>query len=62
MPILGAVAGMGGSIQASEAIKVLTGLGDPLLGRMFLFDLGAMEFELVELERKKGCPSCGGIQ
>ena len=62
MPILGAVAGMGGSVQAAEAIKVLTGLGDPLLGRMFLFDLGVMEFELIELERKRGCPSCGDIQ
>jgi len=62
MPILGAVAGMGGSVQATEAIKVLTGLGEPLLGRMFLFDLGEMEFELIELERKRGCPSCGVIQ
>ena len=62
IPILGAVAGMGGSVQAAEAIKVLTGLGDPLLGRMFLFDLGEMEFELIELERKRGCSSCGGIQ
>ncbi len=62
MPILGAVAGMGGSVQAAEAIKVLTGLGEPLLGRMFLFDLGEMEFELIELERKRGCPSCGDIQ
>jgi molybdopterin/thiamine biosynthesis adenylyltransferase len=53
---------MGGSVQAAEAIKVLTGLGDPLLSRMFLFDLGTMEFELIELERKRGCSSCGGIQ
>ncbi len=62
MPILGAVAGMGGSVQAAEAIKVLTGLGEPLLSRMFLFDLGEMEFEVIELDRKSGCPTCGSIQ
>jgi len=48
-PILGATAGVVGSIQAMEVIKLLTGVGEPLLNRLLLIDLAFNTFEVVEL-------------
>ncbi len=58
-PVLGAVSGVVGCLGAVEAIKVLTGLGEPLLGRMLLCDLGDMSFHRVSLRRRPDCPVCG---
>ena len=44
---------------AMEAIKVLAGLGEPLLGQMLLSDLGDMTFRKVALKRRPDCPVCG---
>jgi molybdopterin/thiamine biosynthesis adenylyltransferase len=60
-PVLGAVAGTIGSLGALEAIKVLAGLGEPLLGRMLLCDLRGMSFRQVVLHRRPGCPVCGHL-
>ena len=56
--VLGSVAGTLGSIQAAEAIKVLTGIGQPLLGRVLHFDALEMKFHTVELKRAPACPVC----
>jgi molybdopterin/thiamine biosynthesis adenylyltransferase len=60
-PVFGAVAGAVGCLGALEAIKVLTGLGEPLLGRMLLADLGDMTFRRVEVKRRPDCLVCGGL-
>ena len=49
-PILGATAGVVGSIQAMEVIKLLTGIGEPLLNRLLLIDLAFNTFEVVQLK------------
>lgn len=48
-PIIGATAGVIGSIQAMEVIKLLTGVGEPLLNRLLLVDLAYNNFDVVEL-------------
>lgn len=57
-PLVGAI----GSIQAIEAIKLLTGAGDPLVGRLLLFDALQMEWRTVKLKPDPACPVCGGDQ
>jgi molybdopterin/thiamine biosynthesis adenylyltransferase len=61
-PVFGAVAGTIGSLAALEAIKVLTGVGEPLLGRMLLANLRDMTFRVVQLQRNPTCATCGGMQ
>jgi molybdopterin/thiamine biosynthesis adenylyltransferase len=61
IPVIGAAAGMAGSIEAMEVVKYITGIGELLLSRMLLFDLSTMEFELLDLERKVPCGCCGGL-
>ncbi|MGE5155245.1 MAG: HesA/MoeB/ThiF family protein [Bdellovibrio bacteriovorus] len=58
--VLAPVVGIIGSIQATEAIKVLTGLGEPLLGRLLLLDAAAMEWRGLRLSADPSCPICGG--
>jgi molybdopterin/thiamine biosynthesis adenylyltransferase len=58
-PVLGAVAGSLGCLAAIEAIKVLTGFGRPLLGRMLIYDAEVNLYQQVELSRDKNCPVCG---
>ena len=57
-PVFGAVASMVGSLAAMEAIKVLTGLGEPLLGRLLVADLRDMSFRTVRLQRNLHCLVC----
>jgi molybdopterin/thiamine biosynthesis adenylyltransferase len=62
-PVLGAVAGVIGSIQALEAIKYLTGRGGLLSGKMLLWDGERCECELLPMERDPRCRTCGdGMQ
>ncbi|WP_209475608.1 ThiF family adenylyltransferase [Thermococcus stetteri] len=49
-PIIGATAGVVGSIQAMEVVKLLTGIGEPLLNKLLLIDLALNIFEVVELK------------
>src|SRR5262249_26205881 len=57
--VLGVLPGIVGSMQALEAIKLILGAGEPLIGRLLLFD--ALQFGIRELKLKKnpGCPVCG---
>jgi adenylyltransferase/sulfurtransferase len=57
--VLGVVPGVIGSIQAAETIKLLLGLGRPLVGRLLLFDALRMEFTEVAFARDSACPVCG---
>jgi molybdopterin/thiamine biosynthesis adenylyltransferase len=59
-PVFGAVAGAAGSLAAMEAIKVLSGLGRPLLGEMLVGDLRDMSFQKLKLTRDPACKVCGG--
>jgi molybdopterin/thiamine biosynthesis adenylyltransferase len=61
-PVFGAVSGVVGCLGAVEAIKVLAGLGEPLLGQMLLCDLGDMSFRKVTLRRRPDCPVCGHLE
>ncbi|RMH70672.1 MAG: molybdopterin-synthase adenylyltransferase MoeB [Gemmatimonadetes bacterium] len=49
--VLGVLAGIIGSIQANEAIKIITGIGEPLAGRLFLFDALRFESQIMHLPR-----------
>ncbi len=57
-PVFGAVAGVVGSLGAMEAIKVLAGLGEPLVGKLLVCDLATMAFRKVQLQRNAVCPVC----
>src|SRR5919198_924075 len=45
--------------QATEAIKLITGIGDPLVGRLLIFDALEMDFTSVKIKRDPACPVCG---
>jgi adenylyltransferase/sulfurtransferase len=53
------VVGIIGSLQATEALKLLTGVGQPLTGRLLLLDAESMELRSVRLPRDPNCPVCG---
>ncbi len=57
--ILGAVAGVIGSLQALEAIKVILGLGETVSGRLLIFDALESEFRTIPWKRRENCPLCG---
>ncbi len=57
--VLGAVAGMLGTIQAAEAIKFLVAKGELLIGRLLTFNALAMEFRTIRIKRNPECPICG---
>jgi molybdopterin/thiamine biosynthesis adenylyltransferase len=59
-PVFGAVSGMVGCLGAMEAIKVLTGLGQPLLGKLLTADLRTMSFRKLTTKRQPDCPVCAG--
>jgi adenylyltransferase/sulfurtransferase len=60
--VLAPLVGVIGSIQAIEAIKVLTGAGKPLVGKLMLFDALQMEWRTVGLKPDPACPVCGQDQ
>jgi adenylyltransferase/sulfurtransferase len=57
--VLGVLPGIIGSIQAMETIKLILGTGEPLVGRLLLFDALAMRFRELKLRRNPECPLCG---
>lgn len=59
--VLGAMAGIVGSIQALEALKLLTGVAEPLLNRILQIDGASLAFTTVSTERRPDCPSCGRV-
>ncbi|NBK26276.1 MAG: HesA/MoeB/ThiF family protein, partial [Spirochaetia bacterium] len=60
-PVIGSVAGVIGSLQASEAIKVITGIGEALIGRLLSVDISRNSYQCWDLERKPGCPHCSSL-
>ena len=60
--VLGAMAGIVGSIQALEALKLLSGVGEPLLDRMLQIDGRDMAQLIVHTSRRHGCPACARVR
>jgi molybdopterin/thiamine biosynthesis adenylyltransferase len=58
--ILGTVPGTIGVLQATEAIRWIVGFGEPLVGRLLIYDALKMRFETVEIVRNPDCSACGG--
>jgi adenylyltransferase/sulfurtransferase len=59
--VLSPVPGVIGTIQATEAIKLIVGAGEPLVGRLLIWDGLRMEFDRVEVARDPGCAACGRL-
>jgi adenylyltransferase/sulfurtransferase len=57
--VLGVLPGVVGTIQATEAVKLIMGQGDPLIGRLLLFDALKMKFKELKLRKDPKCPLCG---
>lgn len=57
--VLGAIAGMLGTIQAAEALKYLTGVGELLTDRLLTFNAKTMDFRKIKVRRTPSCPLCG---
>ena len=57
--VLGALCATIGSIQATEVLKKILGVGEPLVGRLLLYDALSMEFRVVKTRRNPNCPLCG---
>ncbi|MGH3092053.1 MAG: molybdopterin-synthase adenylyltransferase MoeB [Gaiellaceae bacterium] len=57
--VLGVLPGIVGSLQANEALKLALGMGDPLVGRLLLFDALETQFTEIALRRDPECPVCG---
>jgi sulfur-carrier protein adenylyltransferase/sulfurtransferase len=57
--VLGVLPGIVGSLQAAEAIKLITGAGQPLIGRLLLFDALDMTFRTLRIPKNPACKVCG---
>ncbi|HEV2551416.1 MAG TPA: molybdopterin-synthase adenylyltransferase MoeB [Stellaceae bacterium] len=57
--ILGAIAGVIGTLQATEVLKELLGLGDSLSGQLLMYDARRADFHKIKLPRDPDCPTCG---
>ena len=57
--VLGILPGVIGTVQATEALKLLLGIGDPLVGRLLLYDALKMRFRELKLPKDPDCPVCG---
>lgn len=61
VPVLGATPALLAALQVMEAIKLITGIGNPLTGRLLFLNGEEMEFEIVEMKRIVNCPICGDL-
>jgi molybdopterin/thiamine biosynthesis adenylyltransferase len=59
--VLAPLVGTIGSLQAMEAVKILTGFGEPLRGRLLVVDLRSMEFRQLALSARPDCPACSHL-
>lgn len=57
--VLGVLPGIVGTIQAAETLKLILGVGEPLIGRLLLLDVLAMQFRELRLRKNPECPLCG---
>jgi len=60
IPVIGPAPGLVGALEALEAIKLLTGIGKPAVGRLLVIDGEALSFNSIEVKRDPKCPVCGG--
>lgn len=60
--VLAPVVGVLGSLQAMEALKVLSGFGEPLLGKLLLLDLRSMDIRRLALRPRDDCPDCAALR
>ncbi|MEZ0346782.1 MAG: HesA/MoeB/ThiF family protein [Infirmifilum sp.] len=58
LPVAGPTAGFLGSLEALEALKILTGHGEIPIGRLFIFDGARSSFEVLKVSRREDCPVC----
>ena len=58
--VLGTTPGIIGAMQAMETIKVLTGIGTPLKGKLMVCDFNDMTFTTIDISKREGCPACQG--
>jgi len=59
IPVLGFTAGVLGLLEALEAVKIITGIGKPLVGRMLYFDGETSTFYEIKVNKREDCPICG---
>ena len=57
--VLGILPGTIGTLQATEAIKLIMGIGEPLVGRMLLYDALDMTWDTIKIRKNPNCPVCG---
>jgi molybdopterin/thiamine biosynthesis adenylyltransferase/rhodanese-related sulfurtransferase len=57
--VLGVLPGLVGTAQATEALKLVLGLGEPLVGRLLMIDALRMRFRSIDVGRDRDCPACG---
>jgi sulfur-carrier protein adenylyltransferase/sulfurtransferase len=57
--VLGILPGTIGTLQATEAIKLILGIGEPMIGRMMLYDALSMTFDQIKIRKNPNCPVCG---
>ncbi len=57
--VLGVMAGLMGLLQANEVIKLVAGIGEPLMGRLLLYEALGTRFTELKVKRDPGCPICG---
>lgn len=57
--VLGVLAGVIGTLQATEAVKLILGEGQPLVGKLLLYNALDMDFQKLAIKRKRDCPVCG---
>ena len=57
--VLGSLCGTMGSIQATETVKLLVGFGEPLIGKLLMYDAQKSQFRTLKVRRDPGCPVCG---
>jgi adenylyltransferase/sulfurtransferase len=59
MGVFAPLTGIVGTTQAAEALKLLAGIGEPLVGRLMILDALAMEWRVIRLRKDPGCKVCG---
>lgn len=60
-PVFGAVSGVAGCLAAVEVIKLVCGIGEPLLDRLLVCDLRDLRFRVLRTRRRPGCAACGSL-
>ncbi len=60
MGVFAPLVGIVGSLQAAEALKILSGMGSQMVGRLLMVDGRSLAFQDIRLSRQPGCPVCGG--